>query len=121
VDHNLNGEEVYQMSPVTQENMQRAKIMDHQYQVELRAQRLEVEATKADQKRAQLKAKVERKLDKNRECEKRPFRLMKLPETTGRRCLSDATLPHFDKCTADLLLKAFCFVQSPVYQRRKAS
>ena len=106
-DRNLNGEEVYCTPSVTQENMQRAKIMDHPYQVALRAQRfLEVKATKAGQKRVQLKAKVERKLDKNRECEKRLFRLMELPETTGRRCMSDATLPHFDKCTADLL-KAF--------------
>ena len=109
-DLDLLGEEVFRPDSVTQEHLQRAKIMDHPHQVELRARLERENRAKENEKTAKERALCNKYIDVNRLSEKKLLRLMGELETSGRRILCRATLENFAALKSDEL-KAFAFVR----------
>ena len=92
------------------EHNQRAKIMNHQNQVKLRAEKHMLIITAEVDKKMKVKVKADKWLGDNAACERKIFRVMGIPETSGRRLLVGATMMHFFECIIPQL-KAFIFTR----------
>ena len=88
---------------IRQEHRQRAKILSHKHQKELRKNALNAAAEKEAAAWTLEQAAISSIQTKNAACEKILFQEMKMPTTTGRRQLTNATQEQFNKPKKDLL------------------
>ena len=110
MDRSVDGSFVRRNADINQESKQRAKVLTHAHQVELREARLWEVRSETKRKIADKIYQLKLKLMENNECEK------KLKEFVNDIC--NATHEDFDKCKA-AELKAFIIARKPSLPKSK--
>ena len=108
MDRDVAGEKVRRDASINMEARQRAKILTHQHQVELREERILTLQAEVKRKDDDKREKIVSKLDDNEACERKMCTLMKKEYDLSH--LKDVTHAIINKCTSPLL-QAFILVR----------
>ena len=109
-DQNEDGSTARRDATIVQEHCQRAKDLSQEHQKEMRMKAMNAVAKERARATALTKVRILQILGDNKECERILLQEMKMPETSSRNQLTNATVNHFKKPMAKYL-KSFCHVR----------